>query len=373
MDADVIVVGAGPAGSATALRLARRGYRVTIIDRARFPRVKPCGEYLNPGAVAALKRLGVAEEIVAAGTALSGMFVAGSDGTTVWAAFPAGFGLLVPRARLDHLLLLQAARAGADVIEACRVAAAFPGARPAVAVRHAGRTVRLTARLVIGADGLRSVVARRAGPLMPVANGCYTIGAYFERLNVTGPRGDLHLGPGWYAGAALYGHGIGNVVAAAPRAFFQRVGGDPERAFAAACAGLPALARIVRGARRLTPFVSVGPLGYARRRATDDGILLVGDAAGTIDPMTGQGIALALRGAELAAEVADAALRCGDASARALRGYERARAQTFGDVWRASRILQWIGRRPRLATHLLRRLALKPRLATWLLGALSEP
>ncbi len=372
MDADVIVVGAGPAGSATALGLARRGYRVTIVDRSTFPRSKPCGEYLNPGAVDALDRLGVLRTVAASGVSLSGMHVAGPDGGTVWASFPAGRGLLVPRERLDHLLLLEAARCGAHVMDECRVDAVTPGRLPVVTGRHRGRAVRLTARLIVGADGLRSVVARRNGALAPAARGHYTVGAVFEDLRAATPRGDLHLGPGWYAGAALYGGGVGNVVVAVSRAQFRRDGSDLQTVFERACAPLPALSQIMRGARRVTPFVSVGPLGYGRRCAVDDGILLVGDAAGTIDPMTGEGICLALRGAELAARTADAALAKGDAARERLAAYDRSRTAAFRHTWMVSRLLQRVIRHPALAALLLRRLADRPRLASRLLGAVSD-
>ncbi|MGH2403818.1 MAG: NAD(P)/FAD-dependent oxidoreductase [bacterium] len=372
MEPDVVVVGAGPAGSAAALRLARRGYRVTIVDRSKFPRAKPCGEYLNPGAVAALDRLGALTLVARAGVSLSGMYVVGPDGAAVWVPYPAGRGLLVPRERLDHLLLLEAARAGAEVIEECRVDAVTPGSAPVVTGRHRGCAVRLSARLVIGADGLRSVVARRTGPLAPAAHGHYTVGAHFEDLQAAAPRGDLHLGPGWYAGAALYGGGRGNVVIAVQRREFRRDGSDAEAVFSRTCAALPALTRIMRGAKRVTPFVSVGPLGYRTRTATDDGIMLVGDAAGTIDPMTGEGLCLALRSAELAARTADAALARGDAVRERLAAYDRARTAAFRDTWIVSRLLQRVIGRPRLAGLLLRGLAARPQLASRLLGVVSD-
>ncbi len=372
MDADAIVVGAGPAGSATALHLARRGHRVLIVDRARFPRPKPCGEYLNPGAVEALRRLGVAGAVGRAGVSISGMFIAALDGQALWTPFPAGRGLLVPRERLDDLLRRAAARAGAKVLEDCRVDAVIPGSPVVIEGRHAGEPIRLRGRLVIGADGIRSVVARRAGPLAPAAGGHYTVGAHFEGLAADSPRGDLHLGRGWYAGAALYGGGRGNVVVAMPRAMLQRAGSDTEAAFRQACASLPLLGPLVRGARRVTPFASVGPLGYTRRSCVDDGVLLAGDAAGTINPMTGEGIALALRGAELAADAADRALRTGETSRRALAAYDRARRAAFGDVWRVSRLLQWIIRRPPMAAALFRGLARDPSLASRLLGVVGD-
>lgn len=370
-DADVLVVGAGPAGSATALLLARRGYRVTMVDRARFPRSKPCGEYLNPAAVAALDRMGIARPVASGGTSLSGMFLVGSDGTAAWVPFPSGRGLLIPRERLDHAVLSAAAAAGALVLEEFRVDGVAPGVIPTVTGRHRGHTMRLAARLVVGADGIRSVVARHCGPLAAPADGRYTIGAHFEGLRAPVPRGDLHLGQGWYAGAALYGGGFGNIVVAAPRTFFRHAGRDPAGLFHVLCDGLPVLRGILRGARRLGPFVAVGPLGHVRRPVVGEGLLLVGDAAGTIDPMTGEGIALALRGAELASDAADSALRGGPVSRAALGSYERARRAAFHDTWETSRLLQWIVRRPRLAAALFRRLADDPTLTRTLLGVVS--
>jgi flavin-dependent dehydrogenase len=127
----------------------------------------------------------------------------------------------------------------------------------------------------------------------------------------------------------------------------------------------------MRSARRRTPFVIVGPLGYVRRRAVDDGLVLVGDAAAAINPMTGEGLAMALRGAELASDAVDRALRDGGVSKGNLASYERARAAAFGDTWRASRMLQWIVRRPRLAGALFRRVAGDPGLAALLLAVVS--
>jgi flavin-dependent dehydrogenase len=118
--------------------------------------------------------------------------------------------------------------------------------------------------------------------------------------------------------------------------------------------------------------VSVGPLGYTRRAPASDGVMLVGDAAGTIDPMTGQGLALALRGAEIAASAADRALRGHDTPQHAIASYERARAELFRGTWTISRVLQWVIRRPRVAARLFHGLARDPSLASRLLGVVAD-
>ncbi len=369
MDADVLVVGAGPAGSSLAIRLCRSSWRVLLLDRARFPRQKPCGEYLSPGAVRALARLGLRVQVDAAGVRIRGIFLTGPDGTSVWAPFPSGFGLLVPRLRLDHLLVQEAVRAGAEILEGVRVDAVVPGSPPVVLARTQGRVLRLRARLVVGADGLHSAVAKSLVRLQPPAYAYTTVGTYFEGLRCDHPRGDLHVGPGWYVGAAIYGEGVGNVVAALPTWMMRQVR-DPHQAFARACAHLPVLRHLMRTARPTAPFACVSPLGFTARRTWAPGVLLVGDAAGTVDPMTGQGVYLALRSAELAADFVGRFLRTEDLAA--LADYDRARQRAFRRIWAIGRVLQW-GVRRGLARWFVRRLMDFPSLASWLVGAVGGP
>src|SRR5947209_7542337 len=87
---DVLIVGAGPAGTVAATVLARSGARVRIVDRARFPRDKLCGDTVNPGTIALLRRLGMAERLETRGLAVAGMIVTGADGVVVEGAYPDG-------------------------------------------------------------------------------------------------------------------------------------------------------------------------------------------------------------------------------------------------------------------------------------------
>src|SRR5258705_8607165 len=111
---DVLVVGAGPAGSVAALVLARAGVRVRLVDRARFPRDKLCGDTLNPGALAILDRLGIADPVRRRATPIAGMTLSGPGGVRVSADYPDGIrGASLTRRDLDLLLLEAATSAGA--------------------------------------------------------------------------------------------------------------------------------------------------------------------------------------------------------------------------------------------------------------------
>ncbi|HSE44459.1 MAG TPA: FAD-dependent monooxygenase, partial [Gemmatimonadales bacterium] len=171
---DVLVVGAGPAGSATTCHLARQGYRVVAVDRATFPREKACSEYMSPEAVRLLDRLGVVPALEAAGAApVYGTTVIGPAGSRLTGLFArAGVnltrnaGFSIARRILDQQLLDAARDAGGEVLDGVGLEALLyeNGAVGGAVLRDAaGRRRTVRARLTIGADGLRSVVARRIG------------------------------------------------------------------------------------------------------------------------------------------------------------------------------------------------------------------
>jgi flavin-dependent dehydrogenase len=367
-DLDVIVVGAGPAGSVAAAALAGRGYRVALLDRAHFPRDKPCGDYCDPGAVRRLDALGALPELTAQGAGIiDGMTVVAQDGTAFSASFPAGRAMLTPRRRLDAVLVDRAVRSGAELVEGFQVNRVAIGG--SVSVGGVGRRSDLRARLLIAADGMRSTVARRLGLLDALPNGRYTAGAYFSGVP-GGPAGELHLGTGFYGGVARFGDGTANVCLALPR---ERIRGRPvEAAFDDAARALPALQDEMRSWTRETPFRVTGPVGFAWRRAVTARALLAGDAALQIEPITGQGICFALHSGLLASEEAAAALDRSAFGVESLAGYARRRARVLGGKLRLLKVVTALALHPAIAPRLVLRLRRDPAAAQTMLGATGD-
>ncbi len=306
MDADVVVVGAGPAGCHAARELAARGWRVLLADRSRFPRWKPCGGALSQRAWDRLPQ--ELRELAVAEVSAADLRLGARGRVLLQASRPVG--RLVHRPTFDLANLELAA--AADRVETLLgwPVAAVREQHDGVAVEGPGRALR--ARVVIGADGAEGAVGRalRRGDPRPRAVAVET--------EVELPPGERPLlfdfgappgGYGWlFAKGPLSSLGV-CVVAGTGRGLRLQL----ER-FAAAL-GLAPVAGPVRGA----PV----PLGGARVRAVSGRVILVGDAADTVDPLTGEGIGGALESAELAAEAVDRFLARGEPLSRYQRSLWR--------------------------------------------------
>lgn len=342
---DVVVVGAGPAGALAALVLARAGARVRLVDRARFPRAKLCGDSLNPGALAVLARYLDLDGLAALGQPVRGMRLSGPGGVAVHGRYPDGVaGLSITRARLDAWLVTEACRAGAVLDDGVAVRAVEVNSEGAtgVVVSTPSGDRRHPARMVIGADGRGSVVARQFGLAhAPVQPRRWALGAYAE--GVTGGDaacGEMHVRAGGYLGIAPVLGGSTNVCLVVPYARAQRAVRAPWDAILTAAAADPLLApRFTRATLASAPMV-LGPMALDVVTPGAPGVLLAGDAAGFIDPMTGDGMRLALQGGVFAAGVAGDVL-AGRLERRAAAGaLAEQRQAAFGAKWRFNRGLR---------------------------------
>ncbi len=357
---DVLVVGAGPAGSATATLLARAGVSVLVVDRAAFPRDKACSEYMSPEAVRILARLGVVDRLERAGAfPLEGMKVTGPRGATAHGKFAlAGHrpfrptGLSISRRILDHELLAAARSAGAAVLERTRVEELVyegGGVAGAIVRDHTGRRHCLRARLTVGADGLRSVVARRLGPRTQSTPGRMAFVAHVARVSGMSPSAELHFREDAYLGLNQIGHDQTNVALVVPSQRAAQARGGVERFFTQTMGEFSGVGERVAAGVVVRPILTTGPFAVWSAKIIAPGALLVGDAADFFDPATGDGIYCALRGAELVAETATAALsQPGPVTVDRLVEYRRMRRRVFAGKWMIDRMIEYALRFPRL-------------------------
>lgn len=376
MQCDVLIVGAGPAGSASAVLLARAGFDVAIADKKDFPRRKPCGEFLSPQCEPFLRSLGVAHEISALGPRLvRGMHLRGYGAEAVGhfrrlAGMPddALAGLGIRRERFDHVLLDAAIRAGARWLPRHE----FVALRRDAGGRILGATLRVpgggtvdcTARHVLGADGVHSRVARDLGVQRPMH--------WLDRLALVAhydgvpaePTAEVHLFDGGFFAATTVDEGSFSVNLVLPRAaLHDRGAADWDEFVHRHTTAAPALrARLATGTRT-TPWRGIGPLAFATTAQTFPGLSLVGDACGYVDPLTGEGIYFALFGAHAVADAVTELLHRPAAEAAAQARYRARRRREIRPRLLMSALLQRALRHPWLVRSFLRAAGRWPTLA----------
>ncbi|HUE76022.1 MAG TPA: NAD(P)/FAD-dependent oxidoreductase, partial [Chloroflexota bacterium] len=261
-------------------------------------------------------------------------------------------------------LVNRARRAGAMVVEGFR-AIAVAGDRDATmavaGLREDGSIVTHRSRLVVGADGVRSAIARSLQLTLPVRwPRRLGLVAHYEGVAGLGNTGEMHVAKDSYCGLAPQPEGLTNVALVVGLDAVRRSGLPVEAFFERSLAAMPGIAQRLHGACRIDRVRGVGPLAQRVRRASATGALLVGDAAGFLDPFTGEGIYKALRGAEIAADVAHTALRQGDVRSTSLAQYDQARRDAFRAKDALSLLVQmFIGATP-LLEYTATRLADRP-------------
>ncbi|HXK11380.1 MAG TPA: NAD(P)/FAD-dependent oxidoreductase [Vicinamibacteria bacterium] len=377
---EVVVVGGGPAGAALACFLARRGHDVLVLEAARFPRDKVCGEGVSPEAWRLFDAMGAAERVRAlAPHPLRGMRLVSPDGTAFRGEYRGRErpGLAVRRLALDAALLDSAREAGAEVREGMRVTDLLrEGASVAgVLVDSGGEPVVVRARVVVGADGRRSVVARRLSLLHEhPTRRRFAVRGHWEGVEGLEEFGEMHVGGGGYCGVAPLSPTLANVAFVLDRREIAAAARDLEGFYRRTLrTRWPRLGERLDRARLLESPRALGPLALVCRAAAAPGAVLIGDAAGFYDPFTGEGVVLALRTAELAAEAVQAAVVSGaPGPLPTLAGYERARRAATGAKFRFNRLLQVAVGSTAAANAIARRLARRPDLADRLVGIAGD-
>jgi flavin-dependent dehydrogenase len=233
----------------------------------------------------------------------------------------------------------------------------------------------MRAALVIGADGLRSIVARRLG-LARQSRWPRRVAlvAHFRDVAGMGSLGEMHVTAHGYVGLAQVNDGLTNVALVVPASRARAMAGDAPGFLSAWLAAHPLLAPRFAGATRETPVRATGPFASRARRAWAPGAMLTGDAADFYDPFTGEGIYAALRGGELLAPFAAEAVQTRRSTARrhALAAYERARHTTFGGKWCVERLIGMAVASPLLLNHAARVLSRDRDLADLLIGVTGD-
>jgi geranylgeranyl reductase family protein len=374
-DADVIVVGAGPAGAATAFHLARAGIDVLMLDAASFPRDKVCGDFVGPVALRELSDLGVTRRaalqrtnrIIGASLHLDGKHMV-TRNLPVAEGLPP-FGRVIPRADLDEWIVDAAVGVGVRLQTPTKVTAVRSNERCVTVEAVSGEELTtLRTRLVIAADGSNSKIAKglRGGVAAPKKDRIVAVRAYFSDVTGPGDRCDMYFSqtsfPGYYwlfpTSATTANVGLGMVMETTPP-----TDGHLRTMLLDVVESDPAVRERLGGAT-IEGRVLGWPLSTYNHRTplVHDGILLVGDAAGLINPLNGEGIQYALLSGRWAADTIIPALHgattpnhahkttnqvaTGVVSAAMLRPYERRVAKELrSEMALATTIVNLIRRR----------------------------
>lgn len=381
-EAEVLVVGAGPAGAVLGLELARCGRDVLIVERSQFPRDKACGDCANPGAVAELRRLGLADRLQSAltPTPLRGWRVEAPDGRAFRVEFGSGpdgrsiEGWAVRRRDLDAAVLEQACCAGARVRFGLGIYQLLRdrGRVSGVLAREGAATREIRASFTVGADGLRSVVQRRLGlARRPPRLRKIALVGHLAGLDGAEGFGELRVRGGRTCGFAPVPGGA-NVTLVIPERDAGGIGARAREFLDAALFDFPEVRERVHRFGLESAVMVTGPFDRPVSRPWAPGVILVGDAAGYFDPFTGQGIYQALKSGRLAAEFIDTALRDPDGELAALRRYGRRMRNVFAPKQALQRLIEATISRPPVMSRLVAALAEREGAARRLLHATSD-
>lgn len=336
-ETDILIVGAGPAGSALAYFLASAGFSVRLLDKAQFPRDKTCGDGLSPRALQVLKNIGALEAVNAAGFRIASLRLFSPNGHSFSAPILPhknlpGHALVLPRFQLDEIIRHRALAASAEFEQ--HTVSGLLETENAVVGATAANGQKYHARVTVLATGASTALLERAG-LLPAnftAEG-RAARAYFHNVRGLSDEVEFHFdsvplpGYGWVfpTSPTTANVGAGYLVRAgrpAPQS-------TPRQTFEGFIAN-PYVANLLVEAQPATPIKGF-PLrfDFATAPTAKPGLFLVGEACGLVNPLTGEGVDYALESAEIAAEIITDALRHNAPPQQTARAYTRALRQRF--------------------------------------------
>ncbi len=355
---DVIVVGAGPAGSICARSLGMAGAKVLLLDKEPFPRDKPCGDFVSARLCERMKRLGLYEVVAKAQHCLIEELLFSHPAVGSFSVKGSETGLVCKREDLDAIFVAEAKK-HVDVLQAVKIRALIIENGQVVGVRSENQT--FWSKLVVGADGANGVIAKALGPpTFDENHHAVSIRSYYSHIKGLTSSVELHfldeVQPGYFwifpinqtTGEANVGLGIlsrnvrnrnvqlKNLLDSIMREHPQFRERFAEAQSLSAPKGWPL------------------PFGSKKRPLAFQGALLIGDAAGLIDPMTGEGIENAFRSGECAAEIIQKALAANDFSQSFLQKYETALGSILDGELRRGYLIQKVSRNPFMLKLLFR-------------------
>ncbi len=383
-DYDVIVVGAGVAGASSAIALGKEGFRVLLLDRSTFPRHKTCGEGIMPEGVAILASLGLLPSVLEqGGFKIQGLRFRSQAGVWAQADFPAArnepaYSIVIRRYELDHLLVQRAksipnvtVREGFSVREAIWDGDAILGVvgHPK-ASRKQSETLR--APLTLGADGMgshfhnrygikRTVRRRRRWGIAGHLGGVEGLEPYIEVLFQDDC--EIYLAP--------MANDTTLVAILVEKRGMPAFRGDLARSYHEFLKASPGLGKRVRHSEVVPPVGARGPLGFKIDPVFRSGLLLLGDSAGFLDPITGEGMTLALKCVQAAVPVIKRAFEVGDFGARVLSQYAVERARIISDVSKLTQLMLDVTRYRWLSSRVILGLSRDERSFQKLLGIVT--
>ena len=379
---DVIIIGAGPAGCASALFLHQKGLRVLVLDRASFPRDKVCGEFISPAADDILEELGVLDAIQQTNPMrLQGVAISSYGKPELSIDYPPCPGrvkpmtsLSLPRYQLDHLLVQKVTEQGIEVREQHAVDDFLFDEDHVVGVKgkdEANRPFECSASVVVDASGRNGLSLRRLGLIQSHKGpGKIALAAHWGNVQFPQDYCHMHISSPGYTGMAPVGNNSVNVVLVVEDRHVK--GQELDAFYQTVVLGNERRRSLLAGARLKEQVRSVGSLAYDVRPVPCGGLVLAGDTTGFIDPFTGEGIYLSLRSAQLAAGVIHQAFEAADFSREFLAKYDGQRQEEFSKKFVLSRLLQKLIYRRRWCDGVVALLRRNPQMAQTLVGVIGD-